>query len=382
LTLHAHRLRAVLSDGWQGILYPLGWLEPLADRGDEAKIHWELSLDSHSDLSEQLATVFAPPWVCSAKNLSPEEIDQAIGDLAGVILSCPWSASEADRLALREAVLQTSWGAKSAQVYFLPESIASLLSAFPPSDQWSHWSQDDPIEGATLVIQGSDRDTELALTEIPAYPSQTVTFEQFWLTGLNYGQNDLTQDVIRHLLYPLLPSNMTDRFSLETFEESSLGENRDGRQRYQTQLSRSPLGSVLLEAAERLLIALETQPQFTLRISQETHILYKQELQSQVLHPYQHQLVRAIEELLHHSEISATAIKQVLWTGRFGCRDFYLPWLQQQFPQATIWEDQTDPTDQTETAPDSLVHHSIALGLATLPFYPSALALSDLQSGR
>jgi len=362
-------LEAVLSDGWQGILYPLGWLEKAG-----REIQWELPLASDTELPEQLATLFAPPLVCYAENLSTEEVAQALGNLAGVILSCSWSASESDRLCLREAVLQTSWGAESAQVYFLPESIASLLAAFPPGGNLSDWVKDGSIEGATLVIQGSDRDTELALTAIPGNLSQPVTFDQFWLTGLNYGQNDLTQDVIRHLLYPLLPPDMTDRFPLENFEESSLGENRLSRQRYQAQLSRSPLGGILLEAADRLQMTLQTQPQFTLRIGKQTHILYEQELQIHVLRPYQYQLVCAIEELLHHSEIDATEIKQVLWTGNFGFRDFYIPWLQQQFPQALIL------TDNADQSLDSAFPDRIALGLATLPFYPSALALPDLGS--
>jgi len=308
------------------------------------------------------------PGRCQHPLLTTEEVPQILRQLTGVILSCPANAPVSYRSVLRDGVLQSRLVDLPSRVVFLEDSIAALFSHAPlPS-------------GQILVIHGSYSRTELALLSLP----QGSTAAQ-GILGFNGGQMALTQAIIGQLLYPLLPQS--DRSPLETFHlpeipdflnlSEPLESSPPGtigsvdshpslhyHQHLQWHLQQSPLGNILLQAAERLQGALQQQEQFTLRIGQQNHILSAQQWQTQIVQPYHHKLHHTLQTLLHRTQLSTQSIDYILGTGRLGCQPWVLQGLQSRCPQAKIIETGAEEPSQ------------LALGLAQFPVYGIPTVLS------
>ena len=351
LAIQEGAARAVLSDGWRGVLYPLGWHPTAGARDPMGEPLGEFPLSPQVSLAEALSPLLQTP-VCSGHTLSAPELEQALSHLTGVIVSYSGLNSPEDRQVLEEAILANQWVKEPAQIYFLAESIAALLAILRPTGTVN--LADFP--GATLVIHATDWGTELALTTVQTDGQDTdphLSFEQFWLSGFNYGQQALTQDVIRQLLYPLLPPEMMEH-------------------------PPSSLGQLLIEPADRLQTVLQTQAQFTLRIGSQNHILQQVDLYRQVLLPYQSRLTQAIDTILTDSGIAAQDIQTIVCTGSLSDRYARFPWLQRKFPQVQILP-QAFHTPKN-TLGNIAEYDRIALGLASLPFYPSALTFAPENS--
>jgi hypothetical protein len=294
------------------------------------------------------------PGRCQHPLLTTEEMPQILRQLTGVILSCPGDASASYRSLLREAVLQARLVDVPSRIVFLEDCIAALFSHAPLPT------------GQILVLHGSYSRTELALLSLP----QGSTAAQ-GILGFNGGQMALTQAIIGQLLYPLFPQS--DRSPLATFHlpaipdllnsSESPPDNPEtiGSLRYhqslQWHLQQSPLGNILLQAADRLQATLQEQEQFTLRIGQQNHILSAQQWQTQIVQPYHRKLQHTLQTLLHRAQLGPQSIDYILGTGTLGSQPWVLQGLQARCPQAKVIEAGLEDRSQ------------VALGLAQFPVY-------------
>lgn len=299
------------------------------------------------------------PGLCQHPLLTTEEIPQILRQLTGVIVNCPSDAPASYRSLLREAVLQAKLVDLPSRIVFLEESIASLLGHAPlPS-------------GQILVVHGSYSRTELSLLSVP----QGSTAAQ-GILGFNWGQIALTQAIVGQLLYPLLPHDSSDRSPLDTFHLPEIPPflipSEGGipvaslryHQTLQWRLQQSPLGNILLQAADRLQNTLQHQEQFTLRIGQQTHILAAQAWQTEIVQPYHRTLQQTLQTLLQRAQLGTNSIDYLLGTGSLGKQPWILQGLQSLCPQAKVLE--TESADLTQ----------VALGLAQFPLYGATTALS------
>lgn len=327
----------------------------------------EVTPEISSHLATGLAAIFqrlspefleAFPGLCQHPLLTTEEMPQILRQLTGVILNCPGDAPASYRSLLREAVLQSHLVDLPSRVVFLEDSMAALFSHAPLPN------------GQILVVHGSHSRTELALLSLP----QGSTAAQ-GILGFNGGQMALTQAIVRELLYPLLPQS--DRSPLATFHlpeipqfltsnpENSLPiGNLRYHQSLQWHLQQSPLGHILLQAAECLQATLQEQEQFTLRIGQQNHILSAQQWQTQIVQPYHRNLQHTLQTLLHRAQLGPQSIEYLLGTGTLGTQPWVLQGLQALCPQAKVIEVGAEDRSQ------------VALGLAQFPVYGATTVLA------
>jgi hypothetical protein len=393
--------------------------------------HHQISLSPiHQALRVLLTTLSNSPATlsataiptCAAIGLENGVFQDALQQLAGVIVGFPVHWPDTYAFNIREAILGAQLVSRPDQIVFIEDVVATVLSGLRSADgraialptelaQNPHLHNAD-WHGPTLVINSGATVTDLALVNLPSQ-LQHLTYQDFYLRSLAYAGNALDQDIISQLIYPAwsrsassattdshsgdsvsmtdaLRSNgngkPTDQASLEGLGLANLslpvpGElDTQNRLLLQQRLESSALGQSLLEATRHLKLTLQHQDRCTLEIGQESLIVTRQDLSSRVFLPFMQRLNRELNTLLAQANTSTLAVQQVICTGGTASLGAIARWLREKFPNATIIQD-TYANNRTLSPRENCLPtcSRVAYGLATLPLHPTVLNLGRQQ---
>ncbi len=345
----------------------------------------------------------------AAVNLSQQTFRSIINNIAGVICTCPSNWSEQYRFNVREALLMSKLVQHPQQVFFVEEAIASLLSELDGANGETVTlntqtgsrpasSSDRPIVGSTLVINIGAALTEMALVDLPSN-LEDLTHSDFMLHGFAYAGKGIEQDIICQLLFPLKwrksrtegDSNSSkpwhwqpaipglDQMHLSSLKWEELNLPRAGepditdRIHLQQRLESSVLGKAMIDAAIALKLILQHQDSFTLELADQSWMLQRRDLESQVFVPFVRRLNRELNRLLVAKGIPTEAINQAIVTGGVTSISAVSRWLRQKLPNAKIIQD----SDLGENGAPTCSR--VAYGLAMLPLHPQVLDVPRQQ---
>ncbi len=375
-----------------------GNAQPLVQWDDRHALPLAAILESFQSL---LATI-APPragqaGAIAAAGLSPAALTTALETLQGVIVGDPTPSHDTYRFNIREGILGAGLVATAAQIFFVDDAIAALLSGLPDPQSPPLTSQNQGLyqcawQGSTVVISAGASQTQLALVALPPQLNH-LSLGDVALRTLAYGGQALDLDIISHLLIPAdrrqpwnlqtpLPSNDATHWSailpeqadphwasldLEGLTLPRLGEgDPETRRRLLQRLMTSPLGLALLEAAQVLKGTLQHQAQLTLVVGDQGWQVLRRDLESRILVPYIQRINQHLNTLLSQTGLTPQGVNQVVCTGGNGSFSMVARWLRQKFPNATIIQD-TYPSDRPPSC------SRVAYGLANLCRYPQLL---------
>ncbi|MFQ3618714.1 MAG: hypothetical protein SNJ57_07470 [Cyanobacteriota bacterium] len=382
-----------------------------------------LVLSTGGSSLENLAAA-TPLLTCGAVDLEEAQVQLALRQLAGVIVSYPANWSDTYSFNLREAILSARLVSRADQIFLLEEAIATLLSGLPRPDGRTLRLSPTPAQptdlysgdwqGGTLVLSAGATLTELALVTLPSQ-LQHLSSCDFITRTLPYAGTALDQDILTQLIYPawVRQTHSPSRNWLETqnsggdraASSNALFSKQDEttwnespisleaatdpwqavgwddlilpavgdpdlalRHRMLQRLRSSDLGLWLLYAAERVKIALQQQEQVTLTLGNQTLVLTRHDLSSRVVLPYVERLNRELNALLRQTGLSRLEIRQVVCSGGSASLVAIARWLHQKLPNATIIQDTYLSAGHASTACSR-----VAYGLAALPLHPQVL---------
>jgi hypothetical protein len=342
--------------------------------------------------------------ICKASGLTAETLNAALKDLQGVILGTPAGWSEAYSFNLREAVLGAALVASGAQIFVVPDAIATLVAAVTPVKNPTGMSSSalDSIQGeleeaapltvnassfsgGTLILNAGAVTVELALVELPEN-LQDLTRADFTCQSFDAAGNAFDQDIVCQLL----AKNETWGMSIDLPRPG----HPDLPSRYQLQqrLQGSAFGLQLLEAARHLKVILQHQESFVLDIGQQHWDVKRRDLESLVLVPFLQQLNRQLNALLSRAGMSPAGINQAICTGGMGGWPAIARWLRQKLPNAIVVQDRELEVDRdiseihnsalnsvSQSTKSSKESGRVACGLASLALYPQILDVLQQQ---
>lgn len=347
----------------------------------------------------------------AATGLNPDQFQQIIDNLAGVICSCPSGWLEQYRFNVREALLISKLVEHPQQVFFIEEAIASLLSELDGANGEelkiinrqgfrSAKSSETPLVGNTLVINIGAGATEMTLVDLPENLLE-LAHSDFMQHNFAYAGKGIRQDIICQLLLnekwresrtnptetptnknafhwqPSIPG--LEQAQLSSLEWEQLTLPRPGepdvpeRIRLQKRLESSQLGQALLEAATRAKLVLQHQDTFIIELADQRWTLHRRDLESQVFVPFVRRLNRELNRLLVARGIPTEAINQAILTGGVASLAAVSRWLRQKLPNAKIIQHLY--LDENG-AP---VCSRVAYGLSALPLHPQVLEIPRQQ---
>ena len=361
--------------------------------------------------SSQTSTT--PALIANAVGMNRQTFSEVIKNIAGVICTCPANWTEQYRFNIREAILTSQLVSHPQQIFFVEEAIATLL---PELDSVNGQSiqisenqglqplkiSDYPVIGNTLAINIGAISTEMALVDIPANLGE-LTHKDFMLHSFAYSGKGIEQDIICQLLLP--PKSRQPRQTgqddhesaninpwhwqpsipgLDEMQFSNLGlealtlpkvaePDTQARIRLQQCLESSVLGQALLDAALALKLILQHQETFTLEFADQSWVLQRRDLESQVFVPFVRRLNRELNKLLVARGIPTEAINQVIISGGVASVGTINRWLRQKLPNAKIIQDLYLSENGTPNC------SRVALGLAMLPLHPQVLDIPKQQ---
>ncbi|MDB9468501.1 hypothetical protein [Dolichospermum circinale] len=361
--------------------------------------------------SSQTSTT--PALIANAVGMNIPTFSKVIKNIAGVICTCPANWSEQYRFNIREAILTSQLVSHPQQIFFVEEAIATVLPELDSvNGQFIQISEnqglqplktsDYPVIGNTLAINIGAISTEMALVDIPANLGE-LTHKDFMLHSFAYAGKGIEQDIICQLLLP--PKSRQPRqagqddhesaninpwhwqpsipgldemqfssLSLEALTLPKVGEpDTQARLRLQQCLESSILGQALLDAALALKLILQHQETFTLEFADQSWILKRRDLESQVFVPFVRRLNRELNKLLVARDIPTGAINQVIIGGGVAGVGTINRWLRQKLPNAKIIQDLYLGENGTPNC------SRVALGLAMLPLNPQVLDIPKQQ---
>jgi hypothetical protein len=342
--------------------------------------------------------------ICKASGLTPEILDAALQDLQGVILGTPASWSKAYGFNLREAVLGAELVASGAQIFVVPDAIATLVAAVTPlknSTEVQSAAMDtvesslaeaapltvnaSSFSGGTLIVNAGAATVELAVVELPEN-LQNLTRADFTCQSFEAAGNAFDQDIICQLL----AKNETWGMSIDLPRPG----HPDLPSRYQLQqrLQASDFGLQLLEVAKHLKVILQHQESFAFDIDQQHWDVKRRDLESLVLVPFVQQLNRQLNALLSRAGMSPARINQAICTGGMGGWPAIARWLRQKLPNAIVVQDRELESDRDiseiynfasnsvfQSTSPSKKSGQVACGLASLALYPQILDVRQQQ---
>ena len=361
--------------------------------------------------SSQTSTT--PALIANAVGMNTQTFSKVIKNISGVICTCPANWSEQYRFNIREAILTSQLVSHPQQIFFVEEAIATLL---PELDSVNGQSiqisenqglqplkiSDYPVMGNTLAINIGAISTEMALVDIPANLGE-LTHKDFMLHSFAYSGKGIEQDIICQLLLP--PKSRQPRQAgqddhesaninpwhwqpsipgLDEMQFSNLGlealtlpkvaePDTQARIRLQQCLESSVLGQALLDAALALKLILQHQETFTLEFADQSWVLQRRDLESQVFVPFVRRLNRELNKLLVARGIPTEAINQVIISGGVAGVGTINRWLRQKLPNAKIIQDLYLGENGTPNC------SRVALGLVMLPLHPQVLDIPKQQ---
>jgi hypothetical protein len=323
-----------------------------------------------------------------AMGLEERAFQQAMRQLATVVVGYPAGWSDTYSFNLREAILGARLVAQPEQIFLVEEAIATLLSAIRPADQAEiqlppHPGQDVHLhhadwQGETLVFHAGATVTEMAMVNLPGR-LQFLQHKDFQFRNLPYAGNSIDQDIVCQLILNRQVGgggevDLEVKISLEEIYVDDLifpspGEpDRTQRYRLHQRLNDSAAGQALLEAAQYLKIKLQQQSSFTLKMGDVYKTILRQDLASRVILPYVQRLNRELNALLTQTGTPVLAVQQVICSGGTASLGAIARWLRQKLPNATIIQDTYDPPrSPQETCSPSCSR--VAYGLAVLPLH-------------
>lgn len=395
--------RSPQTQQWQPVLQ---WSDV-----DIVPLHWiQQGLQTLLATLKPVATITATTTAsltCGAVGLTTAEFSSAIDRLSAVIVGYPANWSDTYSFNLREAVLGAGLVDHPEQVFLIEDTIAALLSllrqeaqepeatnnpalpAHPSSPlQTNVVLQNADWQGTTLILNAGATVTELALVNLPDQ-LQDLQYSDFHIRSLPFAGNAIDQDIVCHLLYPLLkqtgstPAAVTDRadlsldavrladLGLEQLPLPAIGElDLPNRYRLQQRLESLQTGQILLSAARSLKLAFYQQSRFTLQVGDRHITILRQDLGSRILLPYVQRLNRELNSLLQQTSTAVESVEQVICTGGTASIRAIGRWLHEKFPNATIIQ------DAYTAQPDAHCLSScsrVAYGLAALPLHAQVL---------
>lgn len=349
-------------------------------------------------------------FTLGAVGLKAEAIAQALGQLAGVVVSYPANWPDTYTFNLREAVLGAGLVASADDVYFIEDAIAAVLSGLPDPATPVPQGQSQPIQqqtlyacqwtGGTVVISAGSTVTEVGLVNIPE-PLANLSYEDFALHSLAYAGDAIDLDIVCQLLHPadrrqpraLPPARQStgangwgwqaevpelenahwadlrlDDLDLPRPAEPDLAR----RQRIWQRLESSALGQSVLDAARHLKIILQHQSQFELDLADQHWVVRSKDLEDRIILPYIQRINGHLNRLLSEVGMASQAVHQVVCTGGSASLPKMARWLRQKFPNATIVQD----TYHSDRPPSC---SRVAYGLVNLARYPQVLDLNRHQ---
>ncbi|MFM5890362.1 MAG: hypothetical protein ACKOQS_19070 [Dolichospermum sp.] len=361
--------------------------------------------------SSQTSTT--PALITNAVGMNIPTFSQVIKNIAGVICTCPANWTEQYRFNIREAILTSQLVSHPQQIFFLEEAIATLLpelnSVNGQSIQISENQglqplkiSDYPLIGNTLAINIGAISTEMTLVNIPTNLGE-LKHKDFMLHSFAYSGKGMEQDIICQLLLPpksrqprqtrqdhhqsanidpwywqpSIPGLDKMRFSdlsLDALTLPKVGEpDTQARIRFQQYLESSVLGQALLDAALALKLILQHQETFTLEFADQSWLLQRRDLESQIFVPFVRRLNGELNKLLVARGIPAEAINQVIISGGVANVSTINRWLRQKLPNAKIIQDLYLGENGTPNC------SRVALGLVMLPLHPQILDIPKQQ---
>jgi hypothetical protein len=335
-----------------------------------------------------------------AMGLEDGQFQQAMRQLAGVVVNYPAMESDTYSFNLREAILGARLVAHPEQIFLVEEAIATLLSAirtpdYPNIQLPQHAGQEVHLhhadwQGETLILHAGATLTELALVNLPGQ-LQFLSHDDFQFRSLPYAGTGLDQDIVCQLILnpeitglgggvDLDLGTALDNVYVNDLIFPSPGEP-DLAQRYRLhqRLTSSEAGQTLLDAAQFLKIKLQHQGSFTLKLGETQKTILRQDLASLVILPYVQRLNRELNALLTQTGTPVLAVQQVICSGGTASLGAIARWLRQKLPNATIIQDTYDPpvSAQEFCLPSC---SRVAYGLAVLPLHRQVLDLSRQYS--
>ncbi len=370
-------------------------------------------------LSKLLSTLRAsqtsttPALIANAVGMNIPTFSKVIKNIAGVICTCPSSWTEQYRFNVREAIVTSELISHPQQVFFVEEAIASLLPELDSANGQSIQISEKQglralktsnylLVGNTLAINIGATLVEMTLVDIPANLEELV-HKNFMLHNFAYSGKGIEQDIICQLLLPpksrqlrqpgqshhegananpwhwqpSIPGLDQMQFSnlgLEGLVLPKVGEpDTQARIRLQQRLESSLLGQALLDAALALKLILQHQETFTLEFADQSWVLQRRDLESQVFVPFVRRLNRELNKLLVARGIPTEAINQAVLSGGVASVGTINRWLRQKLPNAKIIQDLYLGENG---APNC---SRVALGLTMLPLHPQVLDIPKQQ---
>lgn len=313
---------------------------------------------------------------CAAVGLTRDAYCHAIAQLAGVVLGSPLHWSDAYRFNLRQAILTSGLVTQFEQVVFMTDAIAALLSEIHQWRQSTALSQHQG-SGAVVISAGSSV-TEVLVSPLPADLSQ-LSASHCYQSGFNYAGQAIDLDIFTQLIKPALtPTNQLEANDgvtstpLPELHELAIPKvgDPDELKRYELLhgLLTSEAGQHLLQLAQQAKFELQQQPQLSVEWHEQSMLMTRQELSSQVILPYVQRLNGELNLLLQQAHLESQNIQHVICTGGTASLGAIARWVRQKFPQAAIVQDRY-PQSPNPLPPCS----RIAYGLALLPLYPHIL---------
>lgn len=369
-----------------------------------------------------------PMLTSGAVGLDDATFQGALHHLAGVVLNYPANWPDTYTFNLREAVLASRLVTRPEHIYFLEDSIATVLSGLPSGDGReitvpSSLAQTLELNnhtwhGGTLVLTAGASITELAIATLPDH-LETLAHRDFTVRSVAYGGHQLDQDIICQIIYPAwiqqelrLTANQPDSglpVAAEGAQSGAVSDhwnwqpdpthpNRDpwdclnwdtvtppipgepdlqNRHALQQRLLSSAAGLSLLDAARHLKLVLQTQDRCILQFGDQQLLITRQDVGSRVLLPYIQRLNRELNTLLSQTGLSVLGVNQVICSGGTASLAAIARWLRQKLPNATILQD----TYSLPTSPNPSAYpcSRVAYGLAMLPLHPQVLDIARHQ---
>ncbi len=260
---------------------------------------------------------------------------------------------------LRESVLASKIVDQAEQVMVVDQAIAPLLELIH-----NHKSPQDN----TLIVNIGAETTDLLLARVN---NGVVSRSNLSTRGFDYAGLGLNQDIVVQLLYPhwrSLANPDRDACDLEQLMLPAPGDPAPGlRADLQKSLISSSVGIDLLNAAEQLKLDLSThldRDRWTTTICDRPLMVWRRELESQVIQPFLQHLNRGLNDLLSSSGILADEVMSVWKLGGTTNLPSLSRWLEQKLPNAAI---------------DRLPSSTVASGLAIAPAYRYLIDIARQQ---
>lgn len=309
------------------------------------------------NLTTELLSIIKKESETMAIDLSPEGFLEAIENLQGVIINCPSHWSDTYRFNLREAILQAELVHESAQIFFLEEAIASLISRCP--------APPGNISGnpTLLLINFGATTTELALVSLPENLTE-LTYSDFTIQSLTYGGEDLEQDIFIELVYPHFNYLNPPLIELDLDLPEVAEINPQKRQLLRLALQNKPIGKSILNIAKQVNFILQQETEFTCKIGGAPWRIKRQDLELKIITPVLGQLEQQLEILLTKAGILPEDLSQIICSGgaNSSLYNSCSSLLKNKYPKAGLVQ---DGLEESELA--------VAIGLSRLPLFPKII---------